>query len=88
MLYPGSGDKAARTWSAVSGELLRTYEGHGGPVCCLQVVGDVLYSGSGDNTVRSVRFTGLHTRWCCLTPAAPNCVTSSPPRLSFVAHIA
>ena len=56
MLYPGSGDKAVRAWSAVSGELLRTYEGHGGPVCCLQVVVDVLNSGSGDNTVRSVRF--------------------------------
>jgi WD40 repeat protein len=39
--------------AAVDGELIRTYKGHGDSVHCLQVVDDVLYSGSIDKTVRA-----------------------------------
>ena len=56
VIYTGADDGTARAWDAGSGALLREFQGHGDIVLCLQVAGDVLYSGSGDKTVRSVRF--------------------------------
>jgi WD40 repeat protein len=50
----GSGDNTIKVWDFESGGLLRTLEGHEGPVWSVSVTPDGQYvvSGSGDNTIK------------------------------------
>lgn len=54
-----------RVWRASDLELVRVLRGHRGSVLCLLAVGNMLLSGSRDNTIRwvCVVFPGPHLGW-------------------------
>jgi WD40 repeat protein len=49
---PAGGDTTVRVWRASDLELVRVLRGHRGSVLCLLAVGNMLLSGSRDNTIR------------------------------------
>jgi WD40 repeat protein len=52
-VFTGSKDSTIKVWSQDRVTLKATLRGHQNTVSCLVVVGDILYSGSGDGTVKS-----------------------------------
>lgn len=52
LVFTGCGDGNIRSYDPRTGELMRTYRGHRGPVNCMVIIGDRMYSGSTDGTLR------------------------------------
>ena len=54
-IVTGSFDALAKSWSIETGECLKTFRGHTGPITCLATdpSGKMLFTGSADNTIRS-----------------------------------
>ncbi len=52
IVFTGSGDGCMRAYSAMSGELKVTYDGHEGAVNCMLLLDNKSYTGSSDCTLR------------------------------------
>lgn len=55
ILVTGSADFTARTWNFETGQCLKVFKGHSGPVTCIYIdgLGKILFTGSTDSTVMS-----------------------------------
>ena len=55
LIITGSLDMTAKSWSIETGECLRTYKGHTGPITCMATdpFGRYLFTGSSDHDIRS-----------------------------------
>ncbi|KAF8982874.1 hypothetical protein BGZ46_000436 [Entomortierella lignicola] len=52
VVVSASGDKTIKIWSFETGECLRTLEGHGRGIACIQFEGNIIVSGSSDRSIK------------------------------------